>query len=148
MEFPLVAFEPKGGVSSCPNLKEFTLADLRAVDDCLQIGIEVVDSGGAAWRIRGVDIVGRKGFFFAQFTIIHDLEPLPPVSLQAVQERVCTSLDADPRSYFGDELIYLDPEDRSTLAEPEEYAKLMITRIRAARSIAGVCQLLGDTWPF
>ena len=137
--FPIIGFAPDGSAHVCLNIEEFTLSSLRGFDDGDQVGVEIIDSGGAAWRIAKLDWVGGGGFF-SRNKVVHDLEPLPGASLAEVQARACKALDLDWS--YGQPELGAD----GVWIEGKEVVERDKAKIRALDSIASVCQFFGELW--
>lgn len=76
----------------------------------------IVDSAGACWRIVRVTKLGHadEGFWSRLFRILlrqpvfeldQELAPEPPMSLAALQERVCQSMKGNPDRWRDNEAI-------------------------------------------
>ena len=100
--------------------------------------MELVDAGGRRWVVRSVQRTGRAGsllslllpFGPAQSRIEHELEPLEPVSLKAVQARVCASMEAHPD-------FWCEEDERNTVL-PARFGE-----VKSTATIAGIHEVLG-----
>ena len=140
--FPLLGFTPD------PNLGEFgyVFPDLESLTVCraytlklgMPDGLELVDAGGARWKVRAVEKVRRYGplaswliaatLNWQRYLVDYDLEPLPAMTLAEVKDRVCAEVQV-----FGDLDDYNEEHEAETAAR--------IARIRAAKTIARVAEL-------
>ena len=139
IEFPFLAFHPEGYVETCVDLEEFTRSSLLRMPT--QIGVELYDASGSAWRITGVDVVRKP--WFGPPVVEHQLESIPPLSLRELQERVCKWFDESPDDFFQGE-----PGDNGDWIEVPELVEKAKVEIRATRSIAGIVQYFGPLWMY
>lgn len=145
--FPVIGFTKDEDIWGWPDLDTLTKCGPATLKDRVQDGMEIVASDGRRWRVLSVTRTGRAGGRFSlaqlfqappQSRIEHELEPLEPVSLAAVQARAHRAIEAHPEFWSeGDE------------GEPEREAELRARRadVDAATSIGGLYATLGlDTF--
>ena len=140
--FPLIGFTPD------PDLGEFgyVFPDLESLTVCraytlklgMPDGLELIDAGGARWKVKTVEKVRRHGplalwlvaatLNWQRYVVDYDLEPLPPVTLAELQDRVCAEVQV-----FGGLDDYIDEHEAETAAR--------IDKIRKAKTIAQVATL-------
>lgn len=139
LRFPVLGFTADLEIWGFPDLDRLTKCGPRTLRENLQIGMDLVDADGRRWRVRSVERTGRAGswlsrllfFIFGppQSRIEHDLEALPPLSLQETQQRACAAMEAHAENYF-------DGDDRETEFEPR------LAEVKRTKSIADIYVLL------
>ncbi|NEX91671.1 hypothetical protein [Caulobacter sp. 17J65-9] len=143
--FPVLGFTPDRDIWGFQDLDALTTCGPLTLKKDMQLGMELIDSDGRRWVVRSVRRTGRKGRFPSwllwtvltaapQSRIEHDLDELTPVSLAEALERACAAIEASPDIY--------GPE-----GEDEETIETRVAKVRAAKSVAGVFDLIGlDTF--
>ncbi len=101
--------------------------------------MELVDAKGRRWRVLSITRTGRGEPFLLwllsallstrQSRIVHDLEPLEPISLDEVKDRNCASIQAFPEDYGADEGM-------------EDILEKLLRQVRSAKSINGIYGLI------
>jgi hypothetical protein len=111
----------------------------------MQKDLELIDSSGRRWKVTGVRRLGRSRPFLPwlfwtlltatpNYSIEQDLEPLEPLTLDEVKERVCASMRAHP------EFSCDDPESKRELSQ-------RLNEVRRVKKIARIDEVLGlDTF--
>ena len=75
--------------------------------------MEFVDAKGKLWQVQSVRSTSRAGPILTrwltslltgvpQFKLEHNLTPLPTLTLQAIQRRVCEAMEAHPEFWTDD----------------------------------------------
>ena len=142
--FPVLGFTPDADVWGFPDMDGLTSCGPRTLKKDMQSGMELVDADGRRWVVRSVRRTGRAGSLLPwllrsllatpQWRIEHELEPLPPVSLEEAQARVCAAMAAHP-DYWCEE------DERATVLPAR------LAEVRATKTIAGIHDRLGlDTF--
>lgn len=125
--------------------RQLTTCGRRTLRDDMQRDLELVDAGGRRWRVTGVRCLGRSRpllpwLFWTLLTAVpnysieQDLEPLEPLTLDAIKDRVCSAMKAHPEFWCDD---------------PESEAELLrrIREVRRVKKIARIVDVLGlDTF--
>lgn len=115
-----------------------------------RIGMLLVDSAGKAWKV--VDVtplrLTRQRWWWMliefllrdqSYEVEHLLEPLPPMPLQAVKDRVCVDIAANPDDFRDDELI---AGEAGEPIEEEVLLQALYAHVQAATSFKGVMDAL------
>lgn len=135
--FPVLGFTPDKEIWGFPDLNRLTRCGPSTVPQGRQIGMELVDAKGRRWIVRAVERVGPAEPFFKnllnallstpQTRIVQHLDTAEPLSIAAVQDKACASLEAFPEDY--------------ALYEPEDLAA-MLAKVRKTRSVKALFELL------
>lgn len=135
--FPVLGFTTDMDVWGLIDLDSLTTCGPRTLKEGLQLGMELIDAEGRRWLVRSVTRTGRAGSLFsrllfspAQSRIEHELDLLEPVSLQAVQLRVCAAMEAHPDFWCED-------DERHTVLP------VRLAEVRAVTMIAAIHEVLG-----
>lgn len=101
--FPVMAFTTDLDIWGFPDLDRLTKCGSRTLKEGMQLGMEIIDSQGRRWAVRNVRRIGRTGSlmmvlltFKSQSRIEHELEILPPISLEETKARVAEAIKAHP----------------------------------------------------
>jgi hypothetical protein len=137
--FPVLGFTPDLEIWGFPDLDRLTKCGPQTLRDDMQSGLELVDADDRRWRVRSVERIGHASswparlLFFVfgppQSRIEHELEGLPPISLQEVQQRVCAAMEAHAENYY-------DGDDREVLFEP------LLLEVKRTAGVAEIYDLL------
>ncbi len=148
MAFPLIAFSRPEGADSdretfgfVSDLDHLQRARRREIRTSEMLGMVVIDSAGAAWRIQALKVVRRRTplwqcvlmTVFPQWDDIEyevdlSLEGLPAVTFPEVQARVCRSIDLNPDDWVDDEAMAGEAGEPVTLEYLMETAKSAVLR--------------------
>ena len=148
MIFPLIAFRRPAGVddgretfSFVSDLGHLQRARRRDIRTGKMLGMVLIDSGGAAWRIHALKVVRRHTplwqcvlmTVFPQWDDIEyevelSLEGLPGIPFPEVQARVCRSIDQNPDDWVDDEAMAGEAGPPVTLEYLMEAAKSAVRR--------------------
>jgi hypothetical protein len=138
--FPVLGFTPDREIWGFADLPALTSCGPRTLKEDMQGGMELVDADGRRWVVRSVRKIGRARPLLPwllsalvttpQFRIEQELEALEPLSLAEVQARACASLEAFPEDYAAED-------------EREEVLVPLLAKVRSARTIAAIHDLLG-----
>jgi hypothetical protein len=140
--FPLLGFTPDPGLGEIgyvfPDLESLTVCRAYTLKLGMPEGLELIDAGGARWKVRAVEKVRRHGplgwwligapLNWQRYRVDYELEPLPAVTLAEVQDRVCAEVQM-----FGD----LDNPSEADQA----HTAATVAKIRRAKTIAKVAEL-------
>jgi hypothetical protein len=140
--FPLLGFSPDPNLGELgymfPDLESLTICRGYTLKTRTPDDLELVDAGGARWKVKRVEKRSRYGplafwlvaatLNWQRYRVEYDLEPLPAMTLADVQERVCAVEQA-----FGDLDDYTEEYAAETAAR--------LAKIRKAKSIARVAKL-------
>jgi hypothetical protein len=144
-QFPVLGLSTDNDAWGFPDLKGLTTCGPKTLRDRMQEGMELIDISGSRWRVNSVKSLGRADSIFTrwlmvlltgvpQFRIEQELEALPGVSLEGVQEKVCAAMEAHPEFWCED-------DERDTVL-PKRLAE-----VRATGNIAAIHEVLGlDTF--
>ena len=139
--YPVLGFPSGGELYGFPDLDRLTKCGPRTLKDSGHIGMELVDASLKRWRVLSVRRTGRAGSFLSllwifgppQSRVEFDLEDMPPISLEEVQERACKAMETMKEDYYGED-------------GQKEYADTL-KNIRNAKSLANLYDLLNpDTF--
>lgn len=152
--FPAFGFRRDVGRYATPGLEKFDdfhCAEDFAICDQWELkygardGMVLVDSNLNCWRVRGVKRLGirRPLWYFlfrllfqqAQFQVEPDLEPLEPITLDQLKDRIAASILANPDDWRDDEAIAGEdgpPQDEQELLDA------IVAGVRAADSLEGI----------
>ncbi|HET9159622.1 MAG TPA: hypothetical protein VFN88_03345 [Caulobacteraceae bacterium] len=138
--FPVLGWTPDKDIWAFPDLNTLTSCGPKTLKEDMQANMELVDIELRRWIVRSVHRKGRGKPFALwlishvistpQSRIEHELEPMPPVTLDEVKARVCEAMEENP-GYYGDSDT-VDEELRNQMAE-----------VRAAGGVAEIIELLG-----
>lgn len=140
--FPLLGFTPDSELGEFgyvfPDLESLTVCRAYTLKLGMPEGLELIDAGGARWKVRAIEKVRRHGplalwliaapLNWQRYRVDYDLEPLPAVTLAEVQERVCAEMQV-----FGG----LDNPSEADQA----HTAATLAKIRSAKTIARVAEL-------
>ncbi|MEW6020369.1 MAG: hypothetical protein AB1760_20110 [Pseudomonadota bacterium] len=113
LAFPVIGFTVDEDVWGFRDLRGLTTCGRRTLKKGMQDGMELVDSRGARWRVSGIEKLGPSDPWWAWligqplYRIAQEVEPLPPLSLAEIQDRVCAAMLAHP-------LFWCVEEDQDT----------------------------------
>ena len=143
LKFPILGFTTDDDVWGFPSLHEFGLCGPRTIKNDMQRGMEIVDGDGRRYRVREIRKLGRYRSFpiwflsslvyAPQYRISHDLEPLTPVSLEEIKQRVDVCMKAHPLYW----------------SEEEEFDTVLVEQLanaQACGSVAEIFEVLGLDW--
>jgi hypothetical protein len=143
LKFPILGFTTDDDVWGFPSLREFGLCGPRTIKNDMQRGMEIVDGDGRRYQVRSTRKLGRYRAFpiwflnslvsVPQYRIAHDLEPLPPLSLEEIKERVDLCMRAHP--------LYWSEEAEFDTVLVEQLAK-----VQACQSVAEIFETMGLDW--
>jgi len=148
MTFPLIAFRQPAGAEDGRETFGFVAdrdhlqrARRREIRTGAMLGMVLIDSGGAAWRIQALKISRRHTPFWRcvlmtvfpqwddiEYEVDLSLERLPGVPYSEVQARVCRSIDQNPADWIDDEAIAGEAGPPVTLDYLMETAKSAVRR--------------------
>lgn len=137
--YPILCFTTDGEIWSLQTPHQRMTCGLKTVQSDLQIGMDMVDSSGRAWRVVSVQKLGYEPFrlrhifssLYPRLLVIDQtLEPLPRPDFLTVQERACAHMDAFP----GDFCEFPDDEAELSARKAE---------IRATNNLMELDQALG-----
>jgi hypothetical protein len=111
LKFPVLGFTPDREIWGFPNLDSLTRCGPRTLKEDSQVGMELIDAACRRWRVLSIRRVGRTGSILSllwifgppQSRIEQELEPLPAVSLAAVQGRALEALALVKDDYYADD---------------------------------------------
>ncbi|MBX3482379.1 hypothetical protein [Phenylobacterium sp.] len=134
--FPVLGFTPDREIWGFPDMDRLTKCGPRTLKEGVQNGMELIDTDGRRWRVLSVRRTGRAGSVLSllwifgppQSRIEQELEPLPVVSLEEVQQRARDAMETSRIDYYGEE-------------GQAEY-RSMIRKIGKTRSISKIYDLL------
>jgi hypothetical protein len=139
-DFPVLGFTPDGEIWGFGDFNTLTSCGPRTLRDNMQIGMELIDSGGRRWSVTSVRRTGRAGPLWLwlsshvistpQSRIEHELDELAPLSLPEIQERACASVEATSSDYCAED-------------EREEVLAPLLASVRSAKSVAEIHERLG-----
>lgn len=142
-QFPVLGFTRDHDAWGFSDIGTLTSCGRSTLKDNIQIGMELIDSGGQRWIVRTVRRIGRAQSLpmwlvchvlsMPQSRIEQDLEPLDSVSLDDVKARMTRAILAYP-DYWADsgDADANDPEIQTRLKD-----------IAGAESIARFFDLFG-----
>ena len=140
LAFPVIGFTVDEDVWGFRDLRGLTTCGRRTLKKGMQDGMELVDSRGSRWRVSGIEKLGPSGPWWAWvigqplYRIAQEVEPLPPLSLEEIKDRVCAAMLAHP-------LFWCEEEDQA--AE----MPVRLAEVRAVTSVAGLFDIMGlDTF--
>ena len=143
LKFPILGFTTDDDVWGFPSVHEFGLCGPRTIKNDMQRGKEIVDGDGRRYRVRSIRKLGRyralpiwflKSLLTTpQYRIAHDLEPLGPLSLEEIKQRVHVCMRAHP-------LYWSEEADFDTVLVEQ------LANAEACRSVAEIFEVLGLDW--
>ena len=144
-EYPVLGISGDNDLWGFRDYRQLTTCGRRTLRDDMQRGMELVDAGGRRWRVVGVRRLGKSRSFLPwlfwtlltavpNYSIEQDLEPLEPLTLDDLKDRVCSAMKAHPEFWCD------DPESAAELSQ-------RIRQVRKAKKVAGIDDVLGlDTF--
>ena len=139
-DFPVLGFTPDREIWGFQDLNTLTSCGPRTLRDDMQVGMELIAADGRRWVVRSIRRTGRGEPLLnwllscvlstPQSRIEHELDELPPLSLPQIRERACASVEATASDYCAD-------DERQEVLEP------LLAKVRSAKSVAKVHELLG-----
>lgn len=144
-EFPLLGISSDKDLWGFPDARRLGVCGPRTLLDDMQVGMELVEPSGRRWVVRSVRRLGRAGGLVSwmvsslltakpQSRIEQELDALPSVSLEEVQDRVCEAMEAHPE-------FWCEP------AEFETVLRQRVAQVRATTQIRQIHEVLGlDTF--
>ena len=143
LKFPILGFTTDDDVWGFPSLDTFGVCGPRTIKDDMQRGMEIVDGDGRRFRVRSIQKIGRDGFLpiwflkslvsAPQYRIQHELEPMAPLSLEEIKQRVDTCMKAHP-------LYWSEEADLDTMLMEQ------LAKAQACGSVAEIFEVLGLDW--
>jgi hypothetical protein len=135
--FPVLGFTEDLEIWGFQDLDRLTRCGPRTLKEDLQRGMELIDAEGRCWVVRSIKKTGRAGsllsvllpFGPAQSRIEHELDALPPVTLEDVRRRACRAMEAFSENYVDSD------EDKA------EFDQLLV-KVKQAGKISEVYDLL------
>lgn len=137
--YPILCFTTDGEIWSIQTPHQRMTCGYKTLSSGLQIGMDMVDASGRAWRVVSVQKIGYEAFrlrhifsgLYPRLPVIDQaVESLPSPDFASVQERVCQHMDAFP----GDFCEFPDDEAELSARKAE---------IRSTTSMAELDQALG-----
>lgn len=143
LSFPILGFTTDDDIWGFPSLDELSVCGPRTIKDDMQRGMEIVDGDGRRYRVLSIRKLGRSGFLpiwflkslvtTPQYRISQELEPMTPLSLEEIKQRVDLCMRAHP-------LFWSEEADFDTvLVEKRASAQ-------ACQSVAELFEDLGLDW--
>jgi hypothetical protein len=139
-QFPVLGFTPDEDIWAFPDLNALTSCGRKTLREDMQANMELVDAGGRRWIVRAVRRTGRAQSLLMwiishlistpQSRIEHELEAMPPISIEETKKRVCASMRVFPGYYGDSDEVDADLEAR-------------IAEVRATKSNAEILDVLG-----
>jgi hypothetical protein len=138
--FPVLGWTPDKDIWAFPDLNTLTSCGPKTLKEDMQANMELVDAELRRWVVRSVRRTGLGKPLWVwlishlistpQSRIEHELEPMPPLTLDQVKDRVCEAMETNP-GYYGDS------------DEVDQDLRDYMARVRAAGGIAEIIDLLG-----
>lgn len=140
--YPVLGFTPSKDYGEFGwqfrDLDSLTVDSAQGAQSRAPIPPELIDANGQRWTVKSWRKVGRYGALFPwllggasgwnRYRGDYDLEPLPAVTLEQVQDRVCAVL-----TVFGEADDYTPEHEAETAA--------LLAKIRKATSISRIAKL-------
>ncbi len=143
-EYPILGISGDNDLWGFHDYRQLTTCGRRTLRDDMQRDMELVDAGGRRWKVTGICRLGRSRSLLpwlfwsllagSTYSVEQDLEPLEPLTLDEVKDRVCSAMKAHPEFWCD------DPESEAELSQ-------RIRKVRRVKKIAGIDDVLGlDTF--
>jgi hypothetical protein len=140
LQFPVLGLSADNDVWGFWNFDELSVCGPDTLKDGLQDGMELIDTTGARWRVDGIRMIEpleawwKRLFtwilYLPGYRIEQTLSPLEPIGLEAVQERVCSAMQAHP-------LFWCEEADFDTILVER------LAEVRATPTIEAIHHVLG-----
>jgi len=138
-EFPVLGFTSDGDFCGFPDMDILTIAAPAMIKRGMHEGMLLIDNGNNQWVVRSVRTKGRAArwtllgillYLPPSWRVEHELEKLPPLSLDEIKDRTCAAVRV---SWY----------DGYEADGQEDEFEALLDQVRSARDVAHIYQVLG-----